>query len=672
MKGALYSFALLIALPLFAADRLVIYVGNQANDRTGDGFDTAMRKANTNFQTLFQAAGDLSLITDQAAARAAIRATTHVETLANLLSLTGSARTNVIIVLGRDSVGDRAGGFFYWNPTSQASTNLGTVYSPLGDWSTGRWERAWSGPVRANWFGADRLGIADSITGLQAASDFVIMSGEDGTLIMPAGCYNTSAPWEITSGISIVGEGMIGLSSLDPLASRGTTIRYLGTTDEALAVTTGLGSYVYRVHITQLRVATDGQSPKPNGIRLEMASECKLADVQFNGGFADGLVLKNVTLSEFRNLHAAANEVGVLIEDDASGGYLQDCLFGHMNLFIHSTAAVKIGGSVRNLTFNDRPWLENQPDGWLISPASGIPAIAVDNLVIENGTVNVGDSATYPDSRSIRIAGAVTNGIPANGMKLRDCTFYNNGAKHAIAIALTNNASALTTAYGIEIESCKGYGLTTSLVTNDWQNTEIRYSGSIWVFSGFGAGTLKPHHTGLGKVHNDLTKFDYRDFSGGQIWRLPDQSPSTFLDGHFGYSTNAHRPWWYDGSTVWYTATADANGNVIMGTDYVQWASGHTLSTFGNNLYLSGTNQIALVLLDPSSRSATIQLDGSGHTQIVSSSGKDISLRPNGAASTGSVNIDGTLYLRDGTYRAVTFGASDSGGSGYRLLRITN
>lgn len=49
-----------------------------------------------------------------------------------------------------------------------------------------------------------------------------------------------------------------------------------------------------------------------------------------------------------------------------------------------------------------------------------------------------------------------------------------------------------------------------------------------------------------------------------------------------------------------------------------------------------------------------------------------ILLGPGPVTASTNVIVQGTLYLQDGTSKAVTVGASDSGGTGYKLLRVAN
>ncbi len=96
-----------------------------------------------------------------------------------------------IQILGRHNIGDGGGGTFYWDATSTATPNGGTIFAI--DDQPGRWIRNYSGQVNVKWFGAkgngtdyDRSAIQSAIAfGQEAGSDILYPSGEyliDGAL----------------------------------------------------------------------------------------------------------------------------------------------------------------------------------------------------------------------------------------------------------------------------------------------------------------------------------------------------------------------------------------------------------------------------------------------------------------------------------------------------------
>lgn len=75
----------------------------------------------------------------------------------NLYSITGSDvdsnSTPAVIVGAFKASNDGGGGVFYWDPTSSAGDNGGTIVVPTGS-TQGRWVRQYGGAIDANWFGA--------------------------------------------------------------------------------------------------------------------------------------------------------------------------------------------------------------------------------------------------------------------------------------------------------------------------------------------------------------------------------------------------------------------------------------------------------------------------------------------------------------------------------------
>jgi hypothetical protein len=123
----------------------------------------------------------------------------------------------VVVAKGCVARGDHGGGLFYWDPSSDAADNGGTVIAPITldpDCLVlpGRWIRIYDGFVDVRWFGARGDGATDDTKALQAALDEVRVHGA--SLFFPPGRY-------------------IVTSTLDAGPSQG--IRYLGGSTSARA-----------------------------------------------------------------------------------------------------------------------------------------------------------------------------------------------------------------------------------------------------------------------------------------------------------------------------------------------------------------------------------------------------------------------------------------------------
>jgi hypothetical protein len=87
-----------------------------------------------------------------------------VATISDLRLVAGTIQNEHCHVLGYYSPGDGGGGEFYWDGTSMATENGGTVIKVAG--YTGSWLRIFSGAVTPRWFGAKGDGLSNDTTPL--------------------------------------------------------------------------------------------------------------------------------------------------------------------------------------------------------------------------------------------------------------------------------------------------------------------------------------------------------------------------------------------------------------------------------------------------------------------------------------------------------------------------
>lgn len=125
-------------------------------------------------------------------------------------------------VTGYWATNDGAGGLFFYDSGSSASTNLGTILKPTS--AAGRWVRQFSGPINVLHFGARRDRVnggepftgyigTDSSTNFQNAIDYMLASTNlYGELRVPVGRYTWTNSVYLDGSLQLIGEGTMNSS----------------------------------------------------------------------------------------------------------------------------------------------------------------------------------------------------------------------------------------------------------------------------------------------------------------------------------------------------------------------------------------------------------------------------------------------------------------------------
>lgn len=144
-----------------------------------------------------------------------------IDTIATLRTVRGGALSTVV-VSGYYTINDGGGGQFYWNPTSTATDNNGTIIAVSGV-STGRWIRIVQSDINIRWFGAkgddtndDTVPINDTILYAYSVKSHVTI---------PVGVYKTTGTINLKSGVSVKGADGRPI----PASTASTIINYNGT-----------------------------------------------------------------------------------------------------------------------------------------------------------------------------------------------------------------------------------------------------------------------------------------------------------------------------------------------------------------------------------------------------------------------------------------------------------
>lgn len=220
--------------------------------------------------------------------------TVTVTTVAALAATTGGAANDLAHVLGYYSAGDGGGGLFYWDATSTATQNGGTI---VGSNVSGRWRRLYSGALNVKWFGAK--GDADQtlfatnyvsdITHTQGTRDQlainsairVVRAAGSGSIYIPAGVYCTYGYLEqidcapgatATNNISIFGDG----PGVSIIRSCSTSPCLIGYGIMRIGDAANIPASVTRVHLRDFTLDGNGYNRSPAG---EPRADC----LTFNG-----------------------------------------------------------------------------------------------------------------------------------------------------------------------------------------------------------------------------------------------------------------------------------------------------------------------------------------------------------------------------------------------------
>jgi len=146
-----------------------------------------------------------------------------VESWDDLMLIESDTDFSTCTLLGFYAPGDGGGGQFYWDSTSTATPNIGTVVQPTATVGAGRWLRVFDeGAVSVKWFGAKGDGATDVAAAFQGAFDYVNSIG-GGVVYMPPGSYMKDDAadniWTMYSKTTLKGDGDCSMILFDDKAS---------------------------------------------------------------------------------------------------------------------------------------------------------------------------------------------------------------------------------------------------------------------------------------------------------------------------------------------------------------------------------------------------------------------------------------------------------------------
>ena len=228
------------------------------------------------------------------------------ENVANLRLSIGNDREPVAQTSGYYVAGDGGGNSFYWDGTSSATDNGGTIIKPTLVSGAGRWLAVdTSSYINVKQFGAVGDGVADDTTAISSAID------EFNTVYFPNGTYLFSGITINKHNVTLYGAG----------ESRSVLLM---TNAAAAAVTIGSTAFTSGINIRNLKI--EGNDSNLGGISLGTttfaAARIRIQDV-FITGFQNatngyGIRLNSNQNTDIENLWIQECRLGIY---RANGGY---------------------------------------------------------------------------------------------------------------------------------------------------------------------------------------------------------------------------------------------------------------------------------------------------------------------------------------------------------------
>ena len=232
--------------------------------------------------------------------RVASLGSTQVQSFNSIAALrlrSGTTIANAAKTLGYYSAGDGGGNSFYWDSTSVATDNGGTVIKPTAVSGAGRWLAIDAYTINVRQFGAKGDGSTDGTTAIQNAIT------ASNTVYFPNGTYLFSGITINTHNVTLYGAG----------ESRSVLLM---TNAAAAAVSIASTAFTSGVNIRNLRI--EGNTSNLGGISLGTTT------------FAAARIrIQDVFITGFQN---AANGYGIRLNSnqntDIENLWIQECHFG--------------------------------------------------------------------------------------------------------------------------------------------------------------------------------------------------------------------------------------------------------------------------------------------------------------------------------------------------------
>jgi hypothetical protein len=498
-----------------------------------------------------------------------------VKSLTDLRSTTHrafAARKNIVKdkplvnMLGYYDPNDGGGGTFFYDDTSTAVDNAGTIIKPASVSGPGRWKRIFDREVNVLWFGAKRDNSADASLAINAAikaakpSNIMAVydqAGGYGIVYIPGGVYKMNSTIRIRKQITITGEGELGDE---------TKLVFAGNT-RGIDINYDKGAGAGKVVLKNLRLKNYGAS-------TDTTAHGIWTNIKF--------VFENLSIDNFGGNAIEVNTLDELGDGNANNSLMINVIGYYCGL----NGLYLIGGESNNIGIYSCDFSTNGRCGIL------------DYSFLGNSYVNC-----HVSFNGMRAATGYNNSWARKGTKFYQCIYYpyqknvepgvtpgwqsywslSNGV---FALSDTNNVAAwsagktyfITAAYAIVGTVCMS--TLTACYSEGGEGASILNSQSIAISGDHGAGFASSSF-----LHMDQSQYEY--IMNGKGLYIPDQDSANTISGFsnlYGLTLSSRKPGHYGMQAKYFESDRTTKFFAANSSDYMSMeilGYGHNGSKYG-------------------------------------------------------------------------------------------